>query len=161
MRAEPLNRIEVTPEGEPALALASSSRYATGAIKACLVMIDAALSAACFVGAYALREGESLIATGGAASGGMWSESFAPYAALLPLIVVMRLLTHAYYRLYRLRGEFAYVDEFARVFKATAVASLLIVAAAFLYRGGYEYRAFSYARGVFLLDFIFAFSTLR
>ena len=121
-------------------------------------MIDAALSAACFVGAYALREDESLIAGGIAAWSGMRSGSFAPYGALLPLVVVMRLLTHAYYRLYRLRGEFALVDEFARVFKATAVASLLIVAAAFLYRGGYEYRAFSYARGVFLLDFVFAFA---
>jgi exopolysaccharide biosynthesis polyprenyl glycosylphosphotransferase len=31
----------------------------------------------------------------------------------------------------------------------------LIVAAAFLYRGGFEFRAFSYARGVFVVDFLF------
>ena len=38
------------------------------------------------------------------------------------------------------------------------------MAAAFLYRGGFQYRAFSYARAVFVLDFLFAFAgivTLR
>ncbi len=55
--------------------------------------------------------------------------------------------------LYRLRGEFSFVDDGIRIFKATAVGSLLIVAAAFLYRGGFEFRAFSYARGVFVVDF--------
>jgi exopolysaccharide biosynthesis polyprenyl glycosylphosphotransferase len=48
------------------------------------------------------------------------------------------------------------VDDAVRVFKATAVASLLIVATAFMYRGVFEFRAFSYARAVFLLDFVFA-----
>jgi exopolysaccharide biosynthesis polyprenyl glycosylphosphotransferase len=43
-----------------------------------------------------------------------------------------------------------------RVFRATAVGSLLIVAWTFLYRGGFEFRAFSYARGVFVLDFALA-----
>jgi exopolysaccharide biosynthesis polyprenyl glycosylphosphotransferase len=68
----------------------------------------------------------------------------------------VRLVSSAYYDLYRLRGEFSYIDECVRVFRATAVGSLLIVAWAFLYRGGFEFRAFSYARGVFVLDFFLA-----
>src|SRR6185369_17417130 len=38
--------------------------------------------------------------------------------------------------------------------------SLLIVAAAFLYRGGFAFRSFSYARGVFVVDFFFALLTI-
>ena len=38
-----------------------------------------------------------------------------------------------------LRGEFSFVDDGIRIFKATAIGSLLIVAAAFLYRGGLSF----------------------
>jgi exopolysaccharide biosynthesis polyprenyl glycosylphosphotransferase len=51
------------------------------------------------------------------------------------------------------RGEFSFVDDAIRIFKATGIGTLLIVAVAFLYRGGFEFRAFSYARGVFVADF--------
>ena len=84
-----------------------------------------------------------------------WSSRFAPYAALLPFVVITRLLLIRYYDLYRLRGEFSFFEDGLRVFKSTAIGSLLIVAAAFLYRGGFEFRAFSYARSVFVLDFFF------
>ena len=81
---------------------------------------------------------------------------FAPYGALLLFVVLIRLLALRYYDLYRLRGEFSFFEDSIRIFKSTAIGSLLIVAAAFLYRGGFDYRAFSYARGVFLLDFLIA-----
>lgn len=130
------------------------------AVKALLVVADAIIAAASFAAAYYVRHGESLIQT--SVSGGvMWSERFAPYGALLPFIVLIRLLSYYYYNLYRLRGEFSLVDDGIRVFKATAIGSLLIVAAAFLYRGGFEYRAFSYARAVFLLDFLFVFGATQ
>ena len=61
-----------------------------------------------------------------------------------------------YYDLYRLRGEFSFVADAGRVFRAVAIGSLLIVAAAFMYRGGLAFRTFSYSRGVFALDFLFA-----
>ncbi|HZB44574.1 MAG TPA: sugar transferase, partial [Pyrinomonadaceae bacterium] len=96
--------------------------------------------------------------------GFVWHPPFEPYGALLLLVVPIRVLALLYYKLYSLRGEFSYVEDVARVFKAAAVGSLLIVAAAFLYRGGYEFRAFSYARGVFVLDFalaLAAYSLLR
>jgi exopolysaccharide biosynthesis polyprenyl glycosylphosphotransferase len=52
------------------------------------------------------------------------------------------------------------VDDAARVFKATAIGSLLIVAAAFMYRGGVAYRTFSYSRAIFLFDFVIAFASI-
>ena len=84
-----------------------------------------------------------------------WSDRFAPYGALLLFVVGIRLLSFRYCDLYRVRGEFSFVDDGIRIFKATAIGSLLIVAAAFLYRGGFEFRAFSYARSVFVVDFLF------
>lgn len=135
-------------------AAARAPGWAMPAVKAILVAADALLALVCFVGAFMLREGGAILEN--SAAGGMWSAEFAPYAALLPFVIAVRVSIHVYYNLYRLRGEFAYVDELARIFKATATSSLLIVTAAFLYRGGYQYRAFSYARGIFLLDFLFA-----
>ena len=75
---------------------------------------------------------------------------------MLVLVVLIRLLTLRSVGLYRIRGEFSFVNDSLRLFKATAIGSLLIVAAAFLYRGGFAFRSFSYARGVFLADFVFA-----
>ena len=43
-------------------------------------------------------------------------------------------------------------DEAIKVFKAILISSLLTVAWAFLFRGGFSFRDFSYSRGVFLLD---------
>lgn len=99
--------------------------------------------------AFYVREGVPVFA------GRTWSNRFAPYAALLVFVVAIRLLSFRYCNLYRVRGEFSFVDDGLRIFKATAIGSLLIVAVAFLYRGGFEFRAFSYARGVFVVDFFF------
>ncbi|HVF55978.1 MAG TPA: sugar transferase [Pyrinomonadaceae bacterium] len=146
-----------------ARAPARAPEWVIPSVKAALVLTDAALAFACFLLAFYVREGEPVWAQG-ARGLFAWSAGFRPYAAMLPFVLVIRLLTHAYYELYRLRGEFSYADEAVRVFKATATGSLLVVAATFLYRGGYEFRDFSYARLVFVLDFLFAlaaFTVLR
>lgn len=122
------------------------------AVKVLLVIADAFAAAFSFIVAFTLREGVSAFAPEG---GLAWSEAFTPYGALLFFVVGIRLLSFRYCDLYRLRGEFSFVDDWIRIFKATAIGSLLIVAAAFLYRGGFEFRAFSYARGVFVADFVF------
>lgn len=119
-------------------------------IKVLLVVADALTAAGSFIFAFSFREGVSVFASD---DGWAWSNRFAPYAALLLFVVAIRLLCFRYYDLYRLRGEFSLVDDGIRIFKATAVGSLLIVAVAFLYRGGFEFRAFSYARAVFVVDF--------
>ena len=125
------------------------------AIKIGLVVADALAAAVSFMLAFYVRERVSVFAASGDF---VWSERFAPYAALLVFIIAIRLLSFRYCNLYRVRGEFSFADDSIRIFKASAIGSLLIVAAAFLYRGGFEFRAFSYARGVFVADFIFVLS---
>src|ERR1051325_2038463 len=119
-------------------------------VKILLVITDALAAGASFMIAFYLREGVSAFATGSTLA---WNDRFAPYASLLLFIVGIRLLSFRYCDLYRLRGEFSFVNDGSRIFKATAIGSLLIVAVAFLYRGGFQFRAFSYARGVFIVDF--------
>jgi len=131
---------------------ARAPRWIVPAVKVALVITDAFAAALSFMLAFYTRERISIFATG---EGFAWSERFAPYGALLVFVVAIRLLSFRYANLYRVRGEFSFVDDSIRVFKATAIGSLLIVAAAFLYRGGFEFRAFSYARSVFVADFIF------
>jgi len=131
---------------------ARAPRWIVPAVKVLLVIADALAATLSFMLAFYSREGVSVFATG---DGFAWSDRFAPYAALLVFVVAIRLLSFRYCNLYRVRGEFSFVDDSIRIFKATAIGSLLIVAAAFLYRGGFEFRAFSYARSVFIADFIF------
>src|SRR5437764_1175260 len=147
-----------------ARASARAPRWVVPAVKAALVFADVCVAVASFVAAYVVREGGPAFERFGFVTGVVWQPRFGPYAALLWFVVAVRLLSTAYNDLYRLRGEFSYLDECVRVFRATAVGSLLIVAWAFLYRGGFEFRSFSYARGVFVLDFILAlaaYTTLR
>jgi exopolysaccharide biosynthesis polyprenyl glycosylphosphotransferase len=125
-------------------------------VKVGLILTDALIAGSAFAAAYYFRHGGPLTQSV-PDSGITWSEQFAPYGVLLPLVILIRLLTYRYYDLYRLRGEFSFVEDSIKVFKATAIGSLLVVAAAFLYRGGFQYRAFSYARAVFLLDFVLIF----
>lgn len=154
-------RVErVTNPGIPASNVRVARRapsWVMPVVKAAMVVADMLIAAAAFAGAFYLREAPLLweFTAGGNFN---WSSRFAPYGALLPFVVITRLLTLRYYDLYRLRGEFSFVEDAVRLFKSTAIGSLLIVAAAFLYRGGFEYRTFSYARSVFLLDFVLAFT---
>lgn len=124
-------------------------------IKAALVVTDSLIAAVSFGVAFYLREGGAILRQTGADKFG-WSAKFAPYGALVLFVILIRVLALRYHDLYRLRGEFSFFDDGIRVFKSTAIGSLLIVAAAFLYRGGFHYRAFSYARSVFILDFLIA-----
>jgi exopolysaccharide biosynthesis polyprenyl glycosylphosphotransferase len=127
-------------------------------IKATLVVADGAIAALSFAIAFYLREGGRIFDQTGPGAFA-WAPRFAPYGALILFVILIRVLALRYYDLYRLRGEFSFFDDGIRVFKSTAIGSLLIVAAAFLYRGGFNYRAFSYARSVFVLDFLIALAS--
>ena len=129
------------------------------AIKLALVLVDLLIAAFSFIIAFYLRHGSAILQDNGH-GGFTWSARFAPYGALLLLVIVIRLLTLRYYGLFRLRGEFSFVDDAIRIFKATSIGSLLLIAVAFLYRGGFQYRAFSYARGVFVLDFLLVLAAI-
>jgi exopolysaccharide biosynthesis polyprenyl glycosylphosphotransferase len=117
-----------------------------------IVICDAVLTVLCFVGAFKLRSNRPVLSETGLG----WSGDFAPYSGILVFAVVVRLSTLAYNRVYRYHGAFAYTQEFIKIFKAVTLSSLLIVAWAFLFRGGFSFREFSYSRGVFALDFVFA-----
>jgi exopolysaccharide biosynthesis polyprenyl glycosylphosphotransferase len=163
MRVERIK--ERTKEAREVRVPARVPQWVIPLVKTGLVVGDLLIALLSFAIAFSWREGHSiLIPNGDSGAGWMWSARFAPYAALLVFVLPIRVLALRYYDLYRLRGEFSFVEDGVRVFKATAIGSLLIVAAAFLYRGGFQYRAFSYARGVFVLDFILAlaaFGALR
>jgi exopolysaccharide biosynthesis polyprenyl glycosylphosphotransferase len=127
-------------------------RWIVPSVKVALVVADALAAALSFIFAFTFREGTSAFEE----TSWAWSNRFAPYGAMLALVVLIRVLTLRSVGLYRIRGEFSFVNDSLRLFKATAIGSLLIVAVAFLYRGGFAFRSFSYARGVFLADFVFA-----
>ena len=132
---------------------ARAPRWVVPAVKVLLAITDASLALVSFIAAFYLRHHEAILHR--TAQGNLvWAREFAPYAVLLPLVIPIRLLLLRYYDLYRLRGEFSFVEDLARIFKATAIGSLLIVAATFMYRGGVAYRTFSYSRALFLLDFL-------
>lgn len=158
MKAETLVK-DFTTNAKAVRAHARAPRWLVPLVKSSLVLIDAGLSLGCFVLAFYVRHYQSIVDQ--AASGTLsWSREFAPYAVLLPLIIPIRLLLLRYYDLYRVRGEFSFVDDAARVFKAIAISTLLIVAATFMYRGGTAFRTFSYSRGIFVLDFLLTFGTI-
>ncbi len=154
MRAEVAKSI-TTPEAVRVPARAP--RWVVPLVKFGLAIGDIALAMAAFLLAFKLRHGQAVFFRN--AQGALaWTAGFAPYAVLLPLVIPIRLLLLRYYDLYRVRGEFSFVEDIARVFKATAIGSLLIVAGAFMYRGGVAYRTFSYSRAIFVLDFVLAFA---
>jgi exopolysaccharide biosynthesis polyprenyl glycosylphosphotransferase len=157
MRAE---RIKNFPTDARAVRVpARAPRWVVPLVKTLLVSVDIALAVFSFTMAFYVRHHDLILHR---TSQGVlaWSREFSPYVLLLPLVVPIRLLLLRYYDLYRIRGEFSFVEDMARVFRATAIGSLLIVAATFMYRGGVTYRAFSYSRAVFLFDFLLALASI-
>src|SRR6266853_6453444 len=138
---------------------ARAPRWVVPLVKTLLAATDIVLTIASFMLAFYLRH-HDLILHRTRSGNFTWGREFAPYVLLLPLVIPIRLLLLRYYDLYRLRGEFSFVEDMARVFRATAIGSLLIVAATFMYRGGVAYRAFSYSRAVFLFDFLLVLASI-
>src|SRR5215467_7457196 len=77
-------------------------------VKALLVLCDAFAAAGSFMLAFYWREGVSVFANNGTFA---WSNRFAPYGGLLLFVIGIRLLSFRYCDLYRLRGEFSFVDD--------------------------------------------------
>src|SRR5258708_6454465 len=83
---------------------ARAPRWVVPGLKITLAGVDIILSLASFLMAFQFRQGVS--AFGGTVSGGfVWTVQFVPYAALLPFVLIIRLLLLGYYDLYRVRGE--------------------------------------------------------
>jgi exopolysaccharide biosynthesis polyprenyl glycosylphosphotransferase len=122
------------------------------AVKAVVLALDGIIALGSFLFAFWIREGEPLLSQHAWA----WSKEFVPYAGILYFAVAVRIVMLVYQRAFRYHGAFSYTQEAFKVFKATAVSSLLIIAWAFLFRGGFAFRDFSYSRSVFVLDFAIA-----
>lgn len=120
--------------------------------KASIFAADATLAVLCFVLAFKMRSGDAVLST----TAWAWSKEFVPYVGVLFFAVPVRLAMLLYQRVYKYRGAFSYTREAIKIFKAIAVSSLLTVAWAFLFRGGFAFREFSYSRAVFVVDFLFA-----
>ncbi|MEP6901096.1 MAG: sugar transferase [Actinomycetota bacterium] len=121
-------------------------------VKISLGLLDFAVAVASFCLAFYWREGDRILSP----TAWAWSKEFVPYAGVLFFVLPVRLAMLFYQRIYRIQGAFSYIDQAVRVFKATAVSSLLIIAFTFIFRGGFAFRDFSYSRGVFVLDFALA-----
>src|SRR5258706_5791234 len=141
MKAERIK--EIKSDARAVRVAARAPRWGVPLVKTFLAATDVVLAISSFTLAFYLRHHDLIL---NQASRGVltWSREFAPYALLLPLVIPIRLLLLRYYDLYRLRGEFSFVEDMARVFRATAIGSLLIVAATFIDRGGGGYPTVSY-----------------
>ena len=125
------------------------------AIKLMVIAVDVLIAAFSFIAAFELRAvGHVLSPTAWA-----WSREFVPYAGILYFAVVLRLAMLIYQRVYRFHGAFSHSSQAIKIFKAVSVSSLLIVAWAFLFRGGFAFREFSYSRSIFVLDFVIALAS--
>jgi exopolysaccharide biosynthesis polyprenyl glycosylphosphotransferase len=122
------------------------------AVKTFVFAADCALAAGCFLLAFHLREGKPIFSE----TAWAWSKEFVPYAGIFFSVIPIRASMMLYERAYRFSGAFSYASELIKVFKAILVGSLLIVAVAFLFRGGFAFRDFSYSRAVFVVDFALA-----
>ena len=79
-----------------------------------------------------------------------------PYMALLPAAILIRgavALRHRPWKVRRIRG---YFEEVHDALSDALVGSLLVVMFTFFFRSGFEFQAFSYARSVFILDWLIA-----
>lgn len=122
------------------------------AIKAAILVADALIAALSFMLAFKLREGSPILSS----TAWAWSQQFVPYAGIVYFVMIVRVLMLLYRGVFRFQGAFTYTQEAIRIFKAVLSGTLLVIAWAFLFRGGFAFREFSYSRMVFVLDFAIA-----
>ncbi len=122
------------------------------AIKLVVIAADVMIVVASFLLAFKIREGSDVLSN----TAWAWSKDFVPYAGILYFAVAARIAMLLYQRAYNYYGSFSYAQEAIKIIKAVGVSSLLIITWAFLFRGGFAFREFSYSRSVFVLDFAIA-----
>ncbi len=136
--------------------------YWTALATVLLVLLDAAIAVVAFPIAYSLRSGGAPVLVW---PSGHWlptdvTNGFRPYLSILLVLPFVRFFCAKHYGLYKLRGEFALLTDATAIFKAVSVGTLVIVLFAFLYRGGFVYRDYSYSRFVFVIDWAIVLASL-
>jgi len=136
--------------------------FLTAAPVAVLALVDFIASALVFILAFRMRQDAHVF---------HWAESqflpvgfhleFEPYLPLLLFAPVVKIFCLRRIGLYRLRGEFAFSDDFIRILKASTQAFLVMVLIAFLFRQGFavrqgrlEWLDFSFSRLIFVYDWV-------
>ena len=130
-----------------------------------LVLIDVALSLLAFALSYKLRQHTDIFIWRPRKS--FWpigvAGEFEPYLGFLFFVPIVKTYMLRRYGLYRLRGEFSFGNDFAKITSASTLASLVLVLIAFSFRQGFAYREghlvwldFSYSRLVFVYDWLIA-----
>lgn len=143
------------------LALTRHLRYEAYLLPLCtafIILADIAVAVGSFVLAYWCRQGDAaFFRPHGALLPVDVTWGFRPYFSVLLFVPLVRIWALRHYDLYRLRGEFSLLQDLHNIFKAVLVGSLAITSVAFLYRGGVEFRDFSYSRLLFVYDLVFSF----
>src|SRR5258708_3703181 len=111
MKAERVKEIQT--DARAVRGPARAPRWVVPLVKTLLAATDIVLTISSFTLAFYLRH-HDLILHRTVRGVFTWSREFAPYALLLPLVIPIRLLLLRYYDLYRLRGEFSFVEDMAR-----------------------------------------------
>jgi exopolysaccharide biosynthesis polyprenyl glycosylphosphotransferase len=130
---------------------------------ATLVVIDLIVSVLAFVISYKLRQHSDIFVWRHRRSAfpvGI-QDAFEPYFGFLFFVPIVQLYLFRRFGLYRLRGEFSFSNDFAKVLNAATLSFLVLVLIAFLFRQGFTYREghlisldFSYSRLVFVYDWL-------
>ncbi|HSB11153.1 MAG TPA: sugar transferase [Blastocatellia bacterium] len=141
------------------------SALANALLVAILMLVDVVLSLAAFTMAYKLRHDTDIFVW--RHRGSLWPagifNDFEPYLSFLFFVPLVNVYMLRRYGLYKLRGEFSFGNDFAKVFSASTLATLVLVLIAFLFRQGISYRAghvvwldFSFSRLVFVYEWVIA-----
>jgi len=130
-----------------------------------LIIVDVALSLAAFAISYKLRHHADMFVWRFRRSSwpiGIYND-FEPYLSFLVFSPLVKIYMLHRYGLYKLRGEFSFGNDFAKIASASTLASLVLVLIAFSFRQGFSYRDghwisldFSYSRLVFVYDWLIA-----
>jgi hypothetical protein len=123
-------------------------------ITVCLAVFEGLLAAALFILAYWMRHSNETPFLAGEWQIGLFEVSlpydfhptFAPYLSVLYFVPFIQIATFGYRGMYRLRGEFSFLEDFINIFKAISIGFLMTTMIAFFFRGGFEYSEFSYLR---------------
>jgi exopolysaccharide biosynthesis polyprenyl glycosylphosphotransferase len=126
-----------------------------------LVVVDVILSLAAFILSYKLRHQGDVFIWRHRRS--FWPvgvfADFEPYLSFLGFVPVVQAYMLRRYGLYRLRGEFSFGSDLAKIFGASTLATLVLVLIAFLFRQGISYHEgqvvwldYSFSRLVFVYN---------
>jgi len=136
---------------------------------AALVLVDVILSLTAFILAYKLRHDTDVFLWRHRRSflpAGVFTD-FEPYLSFLFFVPIVQVYMLRRYGLYKLRGEFSFGNDLAKIFSATTLAALVLVLIAFLFRQGISYRDghivwldFSFSRLVFVCDWLISIAVL-